>query len=203
MPTYSYNSSVPAADHDPSVDQPTMQTNALSIQSIWSEDHYTFGSDGSVDGQHKIIRFPSNVLPSAPSGLGLVGYTQPGTADNTRSQFFVQNSSNSILMTGIRAFAYCTIAGSSLTQQNGTNITMTRLGLGNYKGTFVSNIVSGSNYVVLATCRNGSSDRAIWINVASQSASDFTLLCTWIVPPGFSTIQAVDPSSISIAVLQI
>ncbi len=56
MTNYTYTKNIPASNHNPSVDQPSMQTNTNSIANLIGEDHYTFGVDNG--GFHKQIRLP-------------------------------------------------------------------------------------------------------------------------------------------------
>jgi len=63
MPNFIYTTNIPAAPHNPSADQPIMQVNANSINSIIGVDHYSFNSvDG---GYHKQV----NLVNEANQGL--------------------------------------------------------------------------------------------------------------------------------------
>ena len=59
MTNYAYTRDIPAANHNPSVDQPDMKTNTNSTGSLIGEDHYTFGVANG--GFHKQIRLPDLV----------------------------------------------------------------------------------------------------------------------------------------------
>lgn len=56
MTNYAYKRDIPAANHNPAVDQPDMKTNTNSTGSLIGEDHYTFGVANG--GFHKQIRLP-------------------------------------------------------------------------------------------------------------------------------------------------
>jgi hypothetical protein len=58
MTTYTYITNIPISSNKPSVDQPNMQTNTNSINSIIGTDHLTFGTatGTQIDGMHKVIR---------------------------------------------------------------------------------------------------------------------------------------------------
>jgi hypothetical protein len=56
MTNYAYKKDIPAANHNPSVDQPDMKDNTNAIANLIGEDHYTFGV--SNGGFHKQIRLP-------------------------------------------------------------------------------------------------------------------------------------------------
>jgi len=56
MTNYAYKKDIPAANHNPSVDQPDMKDNTNAISNLIGEDHYTFGVPNG--GFHKQIRLP-------------------------------------------------------------------------------------------------------------------------------------------------
>jgi hypothetical protein len=67
MTTFSYNTGVPAANNDPSVDQPEMQINTASINSLLAVDHVSFNTTGG--GRHNQVTFAGNnpaTLPATP-----------------------------------------------------------------------------------------------------------------------------------------
>lgn len=70
MSTFSYNTGVPAANNNPSVDQPDMQTNTASINSLLAIDHVPFNTAGG--GRHNQVTFNANnpaTLPATPPVL--------------------------------------------------------------------------------------------------------------------------------------
>jgi len=68
MPNFVYTTNIPAASHNPSADQPIMQVNGNSINSIIAVDHYSFNStDG---GYHKQVSLVNEATPALPSGVG-------------------------------------------------------------------------------------------------------------------------------------
>lgn len=72
MPSFSYITGIPLATNSPSTDQPNMQTNTNSINSIIGVDHYSFGSAGSKDGFHKQVTLPVESLPASLSGQAVL-----------------------------------------------------------------------------------------------------------------------------------
>lgn len=60
-----YNLNIPFATHNPSTDQPDMQTNTNSIASYVAIDHVPFNTSGS--GQHEQVTFNANNVPSLPA----------------------------------------------------------------------------------------------------------------------------------------
>ena len=62
--TFSFNTNVPAAGHDPSIDQPDMLTNNQAINNLIAVDHITFNATGG--GQHLQVTFNGNNVPTPP-----------------------------------------------------------------------------------------------------------------------------------------
>ena len=70
MSTFSYNTGVPAANNNPSVDQPEMLINTASINSLLAIDHVAFNTAGG--GRHNQVTFNANnpaTLPANPPVL--------------------------------------------------------------------------------------------------------------------------------------
>jgi hypothetical protein len=100
MPTnYTYITGIPAANNNPSNDQPNMQTNTNSINSIISTDHYSFGTaPTTADGAHKQITYDANNVPSLPTPTNSgnnIGYLfTNAVAGTTVNQLFYYAGSN-------------------------------------------------------------------------------------------------------------
>lgn len=62
--TFSFNTNIPAAPNDPSVDQPDMLTNNQSTNLLLAVDHISFNTAGG--GQHKQVTFNGNNVPTPP-----------------------------------------------------------------------------------------------------------------------------------------
>jgi hypothetical protein len=86
MPTnFNYNRDIPFATNDPAVDQPDMQTNTNSIDSLINVDHLSFNTatGSQSDGYHKVIHQvpfstttsnpPKNNPPTLPAPISGVG----------------------------------------------------------------------------------------------------------------------------------
>ncbi len=69
MSNWVYTRDIPFASHNPSADQPVMQTNANSIDSLIQEDHFGFNDNNG--GLHKKVSLVNNAGPFATvSGAG-------------------------------------------------------------------------------------------------------------------------------------
>lgn len=79
MPTYTYDTTVPAANDAPKNDQPIMQTNTASISGLISQDHVGFNTPNG--GYHTIIhQGPQGANPGAIVGIGQT-YTKTISGD--------------------------------------------------------------------------------------------------------------------------
>lgn len=65
MQNFNYTRGIPFLTHDPSNDQPPMQTNTNSVDDLIDVDHYSFGEN--FGGGHRQVQMP--VLGAIPSGL--------------------------------------------------------------------------------------------------------------------------------------
>ena len=77
MPNYTYITNIPASSNNPSADQPNMQINTNSIDSLITEDHYGFNAAGlNFSGYHKKVSLVDNPGPfPTPAGVGSVLYS--------------------------------------------------------------------------------------------------------------------------------
>lgn len=105
MPTnFNYIQNIPFATNNPSADQPNMQTNTNSINSIIGVDHITFNQATGIesDGWHKVIHFRTQAAnPVAIAGIGQL-YTKTLTIGNTDQCLFFESGGGRITqLTGI------------------------------------------------------------------------------------------------------
>lgn len=85
MPLFAYNLNIPAGPNNPSNDQPLMQTNTNSINSIIGVDHFNFGTGN--DGLHQQVNLVAEASPALQGNLVL--YT---TTSNGQFTLFAKNS---------------------------------------------------------------------------------------------------------------
>lgn len=99
MPSLTYTLNIPNPPNSPSVDVPNMQTNTNSINTIWTEDHFTF-SDANP-GLHKQVQI-SSALGTIPPGLqgGFETLYAKAVAGNGELFFTRGNTGIEIQMTG-------------------------------------------------------------------------------------------------------
>lgn len=61
MPNFPFTRDIPFATHNPSSDQPIMQTNTNSEDSIWTVDHFGFNDNNG--GFHKQVHLKNEAAP--------------------------------------------------------------------------------------------------------------------------------------------
>lgn len=109
-----YNLNIPLSSHNPSVDQPNMETNNNSIASIIAVDHVAFNTSGS--GQHNQVTFNATNVPAVPTappvlftntqdgfGTNLPGplaqlFYYSGDAAHGQQQYKINGTSGSVLL---------------------------------------------------------------------------------------------------------
>lgn len=70
MPFFTFTTTVPAANNAPASDQPLMQVNNASTNSIINVDHYTFNNNSG--GLHKQVTMPVESIPASAVGQAVL-----------------------------------------------------------------------------------------------------------------------------------
>jgi len=200
MASFNFNEDIPQSTDVISQSQPELLQNFQSIDNIWNEDHYTFESSISSDGQHKQVRFPANGTAGSPTGLQSTLYTAPGTADAATSQLFFKNSLSVLPISLFKAYGAFTVSGSTITLANGSN-----MGSPTYTsaGRYVINLsitLPTTSYGVLVTPwtpSNGGFPN-ITVSYVIASASQFNLFFQ-----NTSGSSAIDVPAFTVIVLQV
>jgi hypothetical protein len=120
MTAVTYNLAIPNGPNNPSADQPLMQTNTNSINTLIGVDHVPFNTTTAPTAQggyHTIIHQPvQGASPTPLAGmtqLYSLSYTPPVTGGGTPgTQLFMTNNGGTIQMTGAHlvangGFAWC------------------------------------------------------------------------------------------------
>lgn len=151
MSLFTFNSSIPAANNNPSVDQPDMLANNQATEGILNIDHITFNKNNG--GQHKQVTFNSNNVPTGlPTDPTSILYTNAGTATNNADMFYA-NAVRTIQTSPIKAWAFASPGGVAASQSvNIVSITRTAgFAAGGFTVQMTANTVSGVNYAVLVS----------------------------------------------------
>jgi hypothetical protein len=193
--TFTFNTGVPAANNDPSVDQPDMLQNNVSNADIWDVDH--IGFNASNGGTHEKITFISTVSPSAPTGLGSVIYSSAGVADTSNAQLKFQNVDTTFVVTCLRAWAFCGTSG--IINSQSMNVTsVTRVSAGIYDVVLSANTVLTNSFGILVSSTALSSSTSVSTAYSITGVGTFTLNFR---APATGTLQ--DPTSFTFQVLQV
>lgn len=202
--TYSFNENIPAANNNPSADQPIMQTNNASTKSIIGVDHVTFGTAtggaGSSDGQHLQVTYNNKHSPAAQVDPISTAYTNNSAtmaevrgSTTTVAQNFYRNQNGIYPLSPIKAFAVFTCSqGATTNVDMGINIaSLTSNGAGTV---YTINIVPGAvQGTVVAVLVSGS----VLTRAVSWTYALDTLTLT------VATQTAANQDKISFAILQV
>lgn len=105
MTDFNYNLNIPNPPNRPSSDVNLMQTNTNSIAGWASIDHVGYGTTNNLGGTHLQTAFGGfSTGPLPPGPEGSVMYPAAGTASNTTSQLYFDNSLASVVISAVRAF---------------------------------------------------------------------------------------------------
>ena len=208
MTTFNYYANIPNAPDNPSYDQPLMQINSQSINSLVNVDHLTFKAAQEAapqvsDGQHKQVTLPFQNIPMfTPTDPLSVAYTQtvaaPG-AFNTASassvsELFYLNNSAKFILSCVKAFGYFDTNCTSLNTWNLAGVISGGPNNFTYTMTMPTNCVTGTNYLIIAMPIT--STAGLFPITSITNATTFTLR--------FSTLAGSFPSSFfSVIVLQL
>lgn len=182
---------IPAANNNPSNDQPLMRDNFTAISNLINVDHIGFNT--ATSGLHQQIHFPTFTAPTVINGTltqGSLIYPAAGVEDITRAQAYFKNDFNVALpLSLIKAFGRFDNAGNTV---NAINLTAVG-GAGVFTLTIPVGIVSGLTYsVFVATYSN-----------AGATGVATNLLATTFDVKLFNSAGAAANIGFSVIVLQI
>jgi len=146
--TFSFSTTIPAANNDPSDDQPIMLTNNGSIAGLIAVNHIGFNTTGG--GQHKFVEFNGNNAPSPPAGNASVLFTAAGTAKPASPQPFWQNADATFHLP-IKAWALVTEAGGIDNNQSSNVASINRPSTGRYDITLTTGATNSASFGVNIT----------------------------------------------------
>lgn len=119
--TFTFDNTIPAANNDPSADQPDLLINNQSIASILDVDHIGFNQTSG--GTHKQINFSSQNVPGAVADPAAIEFTTAGTVA-VHPQLYYKNSQGTFPLSSIRAFGSFTLGATPAYVANSTfNVT--------------------------------------------------------------------------------
>lgn len=146
--SFTFNSNIPAADNNPSDDQPEMLQNNQTHVAIWNVDHISFNNNDA--GKHKQVTFQGEYPAGSPTNPESVSYTdvQSGSAF-TNSQMYFRNQDSPYLLNCVRAFGSVTTFPFNL--DNSYNVASASGGVSSITVELSPNIVVGNDVTIIAT----------------------------------------------------
>lgn len=173
MPNFSFTRDIPFATHNPSSDQPIMQTNTNSEDSIWAVDHHGFNDN--LGGYHNIIHQDPQ-LAGNPVAIAGIGQTYVKTVGGDVQLFYesglgvVTQLSNSSAILPRVAVNFKVVATVPTIQGTAFNVTsVVRNALGVYTITFTT-ALSSQFYFPCISCQQASGSTAGVSNVVTSPA---------------------------------
>lgn len=170
MTFFNYTQGIPAAQNNPSNDQPNMKVNNDSNYLIWDVDHYGFEDNNG--GQHQWVTLPKLTTPATQVDPSCVIYTANGST-GSHPQAFLKNSQASFPMSALRAFGtfnsvHALGAVSVLNSYNVSAVACTVAGGSSttYTITLTNNCTDSNNIVFLSSYSKGSIPNFDWSYVA-------------------------------------
>jgi hypothetical protein len=174
MSFFTYYNDIPAANNNPSDDQPKMANNTNAIDSILAEDHYSFESAQVKDGQHKFMRLPFTASPGAQTDPASILYTSTGPV-TTKSELTYQNQNGIFAASAVKAFcSFVTVVGitavTPTVKSNISSITSTNsLTARSYSIVLNAGTLTTDNAVVI--CSINSSSRTVTYSLSAGTLS--------------------------------
>ena len=162
---FTYNDT-PIASHFPGDDQPLMQTNFISLQSIIGVDHVSFDTANATQGRHDQVTY-STLYPNTAPNLPLpptvpslsygISYVENDSVGNV-NQWFVNPTAN-YLVSCVKAFGAFvgTVGTANVIPTNSLNIaSITKSSQNSYSVNLTANVVTENNVVVFINTNNNS-----------------------------------------------
>lgn len=188
MPSYTYNLNLPPATQNPSVSQPLILQNFNSLSSIWTSDHFTFGSAGDFDGFHSQVTLPTP-LGGDPTLSGTYGEIYTKIVSGL-TQLFFANASNTFQLTGVNIVTDTVGAtGFGIKLSNGLTFNFGQAtGVSSSGTTITYQIPFTSNNIVVVSAHglSAANDRCTTTNEGNSSFRAYVNS-----PPGGTTVNFI------------
>ncbi len=149
--SFTFNDAIPAANNNPSFDQPEMLQNNISNALIWEEDHVGFNDGSGHGGTHTQLRFFQFASPTPPAGtVDSVAYPAAGVADASHAQFYFKNSLATFLVNSVKAWGSFVVTPSSTTLIDKYNCSLSTNANGQISTiTISSGVTASTSYTVI------------------------------------------------------
>jgi hypothetical protein len=202
--SFTYYPTIPNAPDNPSYDQPLMQINSQSINSLIGIDHVTFnsigaGGPGASGGQHLQVTFNGKNVPGSVTDPLSILYTNSGVASPFADMRFT-NQNGVFPVNLVRAYAFCNTAGVAASQMINV-VSVIHSATGEYDVTLTTNAVANQNFGILVSA----APLAPNVSIASKytySATTGQFSLFFFIASSASAV-ATDPSFFTFTVLQL
>jgi hypothetical protein len=203
MSLFQYNTGIPAAPNNPSVDQPDMLTNTDSIDGLIDVDHIGFNEN--LGGYHDVIHQPPQV--AAPGTIAGIGQTYTKTVTGDQQLFYKSGLGVETQLTssgGVSARAAVNFSigagpGFLITINNSFNVTsITRSGAGLYAINFTNALPTQYYYTAISA-------QEAFTQLPGQIVSNFSPIAGYgpsttsfsILIQNINSVSAIDPVFVS------
>ena len=175
----SWTSGIPAAQNNPTNDQPLMLNNFRAINTWSLVDHVGVAQGGSTFGMHTQLHLPvfssSTTVTSGSGNQGSVLFTSAGVADATNPQISFKNTNGTFPLGAIKAYGVFDTNGATVSSQ-ALNLSSSGWGAGTgYVMAFGAKIVSGPSYGVIETPRVNALNPGVTVMYTISSATAFNI----------------------------
>ncbi len=150
--SFTFNDGIPAANNNPSFDQPEMLQNNISNALIWNVDHIGFNDASNEGGSHVQNTYYHFSAPSNPVGTpASVAYPAGGVGDATHAQYYFRNSLTSFIINAVKAWGSFIVTSSGNTLLDNFNCASLSTDLAGTTSTITMNVgtTGSNNYTIL------------------------------------------------------
>lgn len=184
--SFIFNTGIPAANNNPSIDQPDMLANNVATDGILAVDHISFNTN--FGGNHLQVHLPQYTNPAIVNGAateGSVIYGAAGTADTAHAQTFMKNPNGTFLLSAIKVFGSFVMSSNNVTILNGINFTLSVNAAGTVATVNLTpNATTGTAIVVIPNYNNA-------VQTVTYTIAANTLTFTVIVPGSILSFAAL------------
>lgn len=172
-----YTTGIPVPTNPPASDVVNMQNNTNAVNSWVQTDHVGFNASTN-SGIHKQINFSANQTSPSLVGTAVAEiWVKAGIADSGKSQLYFQNTTNSFLLSAIRAWGYAPNGVTTPSTQS-FNVSSVSQSSNNWTVNLVTGAEAGGSFVVLATALSpviGTPSHNAGVTMVSTTSNSFTV----------------------------
>lgn len=202
--SFTFSNDIPAANNNPSDDQPDMLQNNISTNNILNVDHVSFNNNAG--GKHKQITFNTQNPPAgAPTDPEAIAFTdRVAQNQSTKSQLYYRNEDIIYQLNPIRAMCTFTVTGAIAAFDSEWNMNTIAGNRSSITIDLDTNAVTGNEIIVLGGTSTGFYGNDNNVKLFNWTFANPTLTLT---PPkesaGSSNTQFPNNTKFSLLILQV